>query len=80
MRIEKRSMNWLPRPSLYNEAEAARLKRKASARAYLEQQSQNASVFNSLNTSSAGGVVDLTMSIAVARVKAGVNVRPKKLA
>lgn len=80
MRIEKRTMNWLPRASLYDEAETARLKRKAYAQDYLSQQSNNASVFSSLNTSAAGSAVDLTMSIAVARVRAGVNVKPKKLA
>lgn len=71
MQIEKRSMNWLPRASLYREAEAARLKRKANAEAYLSQQSSNASAFTSLNTSAAGGAVDLTFQIAVARVRSG---------
>jgi len=33
MRIEKRTMNWLPRPSLHEEADAARLKRRENARA-----------------------------------------------
>jgi len=71
MQITKRTMNWLPRASLYNEAEAARLKRKANAQAYLEQQSSNASAFTSLNTASAGSAVELTMSIAIARVRSG---------
>ena len=73
-------MNWLPRASLFNEAEAARLKRKANAQDYLGQQSNNASMFSGLNTSAAAGAVDLTMNIAVARVRAGVNTMPKKKA
>lgn len=73
MQIQKRTMNWLPRPSLFNEAEAARLKRKANSEAYLAQQSSNASAFTTLNASSAGGAVDLTMSIAIARVRSGVK-------
>lgn len=80
MRIEKRTMNWLPRPSLYNEAEAARLKRKINAQSSIEQQSRNAGMLTSLNTSAAANAVDLTMSIAVARVRAGVNTMPKKTA
>jgi len=79
MRIQKRTMNWMPRPSLYEEAEAARLKRRANARAYLNQAGNTTSFFG-LNNSSTSAAVDLTMSIAVARVRAGVNTRPKKLA
>jgi len=75
MQIQKRTMNWLPRASLYNEAEAARLKRKANSQAYLAQQSSNASAFSSLNTSAAGTAVDLTINIAVARVRSGVKPR-----
>jgi hypothetical protein len=73
MQIQKRTMNWLPRASLYEEAEAARVKRKANAQAYLAQQSSNASAFTSLTTSSAGSAVDLTMNIAIARVRSGVK-------
>lgn len=75
MQIEKRTMNWLPRASLYDEAEAARLKRKANAQAYLSTQSSYAGAFSSLNTAAAGGAVDLAMSIAVARVRAGTKVK-----
>lgn len=71
-------MNWLPRPSLYEEAETARLKRRINARDAIEQQASMAAAFSGLNTSAAGSAVDLTMSIAVARVKSGVNVMPKK--
>ena len=73
MRIEKRTMNWLPRASLYDEAETARLKRKANAQAYMDSQSSYASAFSSLNTSAAGGAVDLAFQMAVARVKAKTN-------
>lgn len=73
MQIAKRSMNWLPRASLYDEAETARLKRRANSEAYLAQQSSNASAFSSLSTVSSGGAVDLAMSIAVARVRSGVK-------
>lgn len=73
MQIGKRTMNWLPRPSLYDEAEAARLKRKANAQSYLAQQASNASAFSSLNTFASGSAVDLTMRIAAARVRSGVK-------
>lgn len=73
MQIEKRSMNWLPRPSLFDQAEAARLKRKANAEAYMAQQSSNASVFSSMSTAAAGGSVDIAMSVAISRVRSGVK-------
>ncbi|HEY0919008.1 hypothetical protein [Devosia sp.] len=73
-------MNWLPRPSLHEEAEAARLKRRADARAYLRQQERNAFALSSLGPAATAGAVDLTMGIAVGRIKAGINTRPKKLA
>lgn len=73
MRIEKRTMNWLPRPSLHDEAEAARLKRRANAQDFLARQASNAGVFARVNSSAAGGAVDLTMNIAIARVKSGVK-------
>jgi hypothetical protein len=78
MRIEKRTLNWFPRASLYDEAETARLKRKESAQSYLSQQSSNASLLSSITSSSASGNVELTMKIAVARVQAAVAAKYKK--
>jgi len=78
MRIEKRTLNWFPRASLYSEAKALRLKQKESAQTYLAQQSSNASLFSSISTSSSSGVVELTIKMAAARVQASVAALSKK--
>ena len=80
MRIEKRTMNWLPRASLHEEAEAARLKRRENAQAYLARQERNAYALSSLGPAATASASALTMGIAVGRIKAGINTRPKKLA
>ena len=76
MRIEKRSLNWLPRPSLYQEAEANRLKRKENAQLAIASSSGATSLMSSATINS-GESINLTLRIAAARVQAGVNVKPK---
>lgn len=76
MEIQKRTMNWLPKPSLYNEAEANRLKRKSNAQAALSQASTASSLIGA-GISTTGDAVNLTLRIAAARVQSGVNVKPK---
>ena len=73
MRIEKRSMNWIQKPSLYEQAETARLKRKAYSQATLNNSQALHSSFISTGTSSSSNAVNLTMSIAVERVRSGVK-------
>ncbi|MEQ1771471.1 MAG: hypothetical protein ABL879_16710 [Devosia sp.] len=50
MQIQKRTMGWLPRPSLYNEAEAARLKNKSMHQDFLSTQSSFASSIGSIQS------------------------------
>lgn len=76
MQIQKRTMNWLPRPSLYNEAETNRLKRKQNAQAAI-QQSSNTSALISGGIANSGEAVNLTLRVAASRVQSGVNVKPK---
>jgi hypothetical protein len=73
MRIEKRTMNWLPRPSLFNEAEAARLKRKAHAQADLSTSAAMNTALISANTSNTGESINLTLRVAAARIQSAVN-------
>jgi hypothetical protein len=71
MQIEKRTMNWLPRASLYDEAVAAREKRRSQIQADLE---TNASMNSSLisgGTSQTGESINLTLRIAAARIQNG---------
>jgi hypothetical protein len=71
MIVEKRTMNWLPRASMYSEMEAAREKR----RAYLKADLANAASTNSAliygGTSLTGESINLTLRIAAARIQSG---------
>ena len=70
MQIEKRSMNWLPRASLYGEAEAARTKRKAYSQAALAQNASfNSALINTANTGNTGEQINLTLRIAAQRIQ-----------
>jgi hypothetical protein len=79
MQIQKRSMNWLPRASLFNEAEAARLKRKAQAQADIENSSNLASGFIGGATSATGDQINLTLRIAAARIQKTAQEKQQKL-
>lgn len=70
MIVEKRSLNWLPRPSISAEMEAAREKRRAYLQADLASAANYNSALISTNTSTADSV-NLTMSIAIERVRNG---------
>ena len=70
MQIEKRSMNWLPRPSLYSEAEAARTKRKAYSQSALAQNASfNSALISTANTGNTGEQINLTLRIAAQRIQ-----------
>lgn len=71
MQIQKRTMNWLPRASLYDEAESARLKRRAQAQSDLATSANNNSALISSGTSSVGESINLTLRIAAARLQNG---------
>jgi hypothetical protein len=70
MRIEKRTMNWLPRPSLYKEAEAARIKRRHYAQQAMATQQSIANAFGSLFNMNTQGQVDIAIRVAHARLLA----------
>jgi hypothetical protein len=70
MQIQKRTMNWLPRPSLHAEAEAARTKRKAYSQAALSQNAGfNSALISTANTSNTGEQINLTLRIAAQRIQ-----------
>jgi hypothetical protein len=71
MQIQKRSLNWLPRASLFAEAEAARLKRRAQAQSDLASTANNNSALISGGTSSVGESINLTLRIAASRLQNG---------
>lgn len=72
MQIQKRSMNWLPKPSAWQSMEAARLKRRAYNQATLESSAAvNATLITANNTSS--NAVNLTIQQAATRIRSGVK-------
>lgn len=78
MQIVKRTMNWLPRASLFNEAEAARLKRKAQAQADIEKNANAASGLIGGATTNTGDQINLTLRIAANRIQTAANEKRQK--
>ena len=71
MRVEKRTMNWLPRPSAYDEARAQQEKRKAVNQDFISRQSAMADAFSAIRTDQAVGVGEIASRAAAGRL--GIN-------
>lgn len=69
MQIQKRTFNWLPRASLYAEAEAARVKRKAQAQSDIANGASMNATLISTGTAVTGESVNLTLRIAANRIQ-----------
>lgn len=70
MRIEKRSLNWMPRASAWDTAQAQRAKSKEANSTFLSQQSALASTFQSSRDNMTMGIAEISGKIAAARVQA----------
>lgn len=68
MYIQKRTMGWLPKASLFQQAEAARLKRKSMQEAFLSNQDSFATSFGNAQQALISGTNDLISKIAVSRI------------
>jgi hypothetical protein len=68
MQIQKRTMSWLPRPSLYDEQAAKRAKQKAAHQEFLSGQSNLASTIGGIMTSNTQGTTEIVSKIALARM------------
>jgi hypothetical protein len=66
--VEKRTMNWLPRQSAYDEATAARDKRKAAAEEFISTQSGFADAFSGLMSNTVAEQGNLVSQAAAARL------------
>lgn len=64
-------MNWLPRASLYDEAETARLKRKSQAQSDIATSANYNAALISDGTALTGESINLTLRIAAARLQNG---------
>jgi hypothetical protein len=79
MQIQKRTMNWLPRPSLYEEAENARLKRKAYVQDDIAKTQALASGLIGGATDNVGEQINLTLRIAASRIQTQAQEKQKAL-
>ena len=68
MNIQKRTLGWLPKPSLYNEMAYKRAKQKANHQAFLSSTSSLTSVVSNINTNQVTEMVNITSKIAYARL------------
>jgi hypothetical protein len=68
MQVEKRSMNWFPRESAWDRAEAQREKRKANSETYLASNESLASAFQTTRDDLTYGMAEITAKVAAARV------------
>lgn len=64
-------MNWLPRASLYDEAEGARQKRRAQAQSDLANSANQNAALISTGTGNVGKSINLTLRVAAARIQGG---------
>ncbi len=70
MQIQKRTLGWLPKASLYSEATSNRAKYRASNETFLSSQSSLASTIGGIMTTNTQGTTDIVSKIALARIKA----------
>ena len=68
MQIQKRSMNWIPKRSLYNEMAMNRSKLKANARAYLEKNAAIADTFSQIVINDAVEAGSIASRMAMGRI------------
>lgn len=68
MQIQKHSLGWLPRASVYNEAKAAAAKRKDASESFIASQSSAMSTFGSIQLGQTQGSINITSQIAAARL------------
>ena len=68
MQVQKRSLNWFPRQSSWDIAQAQREKRKANSEAYLSNNDAVASAMQTVRDDLVFGMAEITAKVAAARV------------
>ena len=68
MQIQKRSMNWIPRRSLYNETVMNRAKLRANAREYMDRNASIASAFSQIQINDAFEAGNIASKAAMRRI------------
>lgn len=70
MQIQKRTMNWLPRASLYDEQASKLAKQKAAHSDFLSSQSSLTSTIGDIMTNNMTETTNIVSKIALARLAA----------
>ena len=68
MIVQKKTMSWLPRPSVYNEVANANAKRKASNETFMSNQTTVAESFTSIQTNFTTESGNIASRVAAARL------------
>lgn len=69
MRIEKRSMGWIQKPSAYQYSQQLRAKRRAMAQSYLDTQASLSIAIFTAQDSMSKGLVEIAFKGVIARVQ-----------
>ncbi len=70
MQIQKRTLNWLPKASLYNEQAANRAKQKATHQDFLSNSSNLAASIGDIMTNNTAETTNIVSKVALARLAA----------
>lgn len=68
MQIEKRSMNWLPRPSTYDYVNSQNAKRRESNDSFIASQNAVASTITNVMTNYSSGLSEIVARVSYDRV------------
>ena len=68
MLVQKRTMNWLPKPSLYNEMAAKRAKQKAAHQAFISSTSSLTTTVSNLLTNQTVEMGNIISNVVKARL------------
>ena len=68
MQIQKRTMGWLPKASLYNEQAAKRAKQRASHQAFISGQSNLTSTIGNIMNTNMTETTNIVSKVALARM------------
>jgi hypothetical protein len=69
MQIQKRTMGWLPKASLYNEQAAKRAKQRASHQAFMSSQTNLTSTIGNIMNTNMTETTNIVSKIALARLE-----------
>jgi hypothetical protein len=69
MQIQKRTMGWLPKASLYNEQAAKRAKQRAAHQTFMSNQSNLSASIGNIMSNNTAETTNIVSRVALARLK-----------